>query len=40
MLVVGTVKNGLVTFARPEDSMRNHVVQRKRIADADRTANR
>ncbi|MDM0047801.1 ABC transporter substrate-binding protein [Variovorax sp. J22R115] len=38
MLVVGTVKNGLVTFAHPEDAMRNHVVQRKRIADADRSA--
>ncbi|WP_444814706.1 ABC transporter substrate-binding protein [Variovorax flavidus] len=37
MLVVGTVKNGRVTFAHPEDAVRNNVVQRKRIADADRS---
>ncbi|WP_444813453.1 ABC transporter substrate-binding protein [Variovorax gracilis] len=37
MLVVGTVKNGKVTFAHPEDALRNNVVQRKRIADADRS---
>ena len=29
MLVVGTVKNGGVTFARAEDASRNAIVQRK-----------
>ena len=32
MLVVGTVKNGQVTFAHPEDASRNRIVQRKQAA--------
>jgi len=32
MLVVGTVRNGAVTFAHPEDAARNNIVQRKRVA--------
>jgi branched-chain amino acid transport system substrate-binding protein len=30
MLVMGQVKNGVVTFANPEDAKRNLLVQRKR----------
>jgi branched-chain amino acid transport system substrate-binding protein len=29
MLVMGQVKNGLITFAYPEDAKRNLIVQRK-----------
>ncbi|HSS40786.1 MAG TPA: ABC transporter substrate-binding protein, partial [Polyangia bacterium] len=32
MLVVGTVKNGQVTFAHAEDATRNRIVQRKQAA--------
>ncbi|SEB13644.1 branched-chain amino acid transport system substrate-binding protein [Variovorax sp. YR216] len=33
MLVVGTVRNGAVTFAHPEDAARNNIVHRKRVVD-------
>lgn len=38
MLVVGTVKNGAVTFAHAEDAARNNIVQRKRTTEADHSA--